>query len=367
MKYLSLETRKELYKQIEKIRNKNLITYVTSIRPGMSGQMAGDAVDIILKQLDVIPKECKEIDFLIISNGGDPITSLRIISLLRERFDKVTVLVPYVAYSAATILALGADEIIMHPYSNLGPTDPQITTSKVNPNGQRENLCFGSEDIRNYIDFVKEDVGIRKKDLVNILANISKDVSTLTIGSTKRSQRLSYALSMKLLRTHMKSRFKMNKIAKTLSQSYYHHSYALGRTEVKKLGLNVINPDEKLENLLWKVWEDFALEMKVNKSFDILGEIMDDPIAKEQLENIPVLNYPANIPLELVRQKMVQLIQQSGVTLQKCLETDCLMASIESTRRNYHITNNIKIAYWRDLSMKINTNITVSSKGWVEK
>lgn len=364
---MSLETRQELYKKIEKIRNKNLITYVTSIRPGMSGQMASDAIDIILKQLEVIPKECKEIDFLVISNGGDAITSLRIISLLRERFEKITVLIPYVAYSAATILALGADEIIMHPYSNLGPTDPQMTRTKINPNGQRENLCFGSEDIRNYIDFAKDDVGVRKKDLVNILANISNDVDTLTIGSSKRSQRLSYALSMKLLKTHMKSTLKMRKIAKTLSQSYYHHSYALGRSEVKKLGLNVINPDEELENLLWKIWEDFSLEMKTNKGFDILEEIMENPNSKNELKSIPILQYPANMPPELVKQKMIQLMQQSGITMQKWIETDCLMASIESTRRNYEIVNNIKISYWRDLSMKINTNITISSKGWVEK
>ena len=78
----------------------------------MSGSMAGDAIRPFIDQLNLIPKEQKEVDFLIVSNGGDPITSLRIMSLLRERFDKVSVLLPYVAYSAATVLSLGADEIV---------------------------------------------------------------------------------------------------------------------------------------------------------------------------------------------------------------------------------------------------------------
>jgi hypothetical protein len=47
---------------------------------------------------------------LVVSNGGDPITVARIIGLLRERFSKVSVLLPYVAFSAATLVALGAME-----------------------------------------------------------------------------------------------------------------------------------------------------------------------------------------------------------------------------------------------------------------
>lgn len=364
---MSFETRCELYKRIEEKRGKKLIAYVTSIRNGMSGTMAGDAIPVILNQLELIPKECKEIDFLIISNGGDPITALRIINLLRERFDKITVLVPYVAYSAATILALGADEIIMHSYSNLGPTDPQIMVTRVNPNGQKENFQVSSEDVRNYIDFAKTDVGVRKKDLVSILENIGKNVDALVLGSTKRGQRLSYALSMKLLKTHMKSKRKMKKIANNLSKAYYHHSYALGKTEVKNLGLNVINIDEELENLLWNVWKDFEIETKANNKFSVINEIMDNPEASKDLKTIPVLKFAANIPVEMVKQKMIQLIQQTEVVHQKSLEVNCLIAAIESVQKAYCVLNNISIVYWRNINMQLNTNFTITTEGWKER
>ena len=192
--------RRELYEQLQSKRQHPLITYITSLRPGMSGSMAGDAIRPFIDQLNLIPKEQKEVDFLIVSNGGDPITSLRIMSLLRERFDKVSVLLPYVAYSAATVLSLGADEIVMHPYSNLGPVDPQLTVSHMDDTGKQERFQFSSEDLVNYIDFIRHDVGIT--DQAHLIASVQpliKDVGSLAIGSAKRGQMLSIALSEKLL------------------------------------------------------------------------------------------------------------------------------------------------------------------------
>lgn len=92
---MSYQTRKTLFEQIENSRQRPLISYVTSIRPNLSGNMTGDSIDQIIAQIQKIPEDKKEIDFLIISNGGDPITALRIISILRERFNKISVLLPY--------------------------------------------------------------------------------------------------------------------------------------------------------------------------------------------------------------------------------------------------------------------------------
>ena len=128
--------RKKLYQAYEEKRNRPLISYVTSIRPNLPSQMASDAITTIIHQISQIPEDKNSIDFLIISNGGDPIVALRIITILRERFEHISVIVPYVAFSAATILALGADEIVMHPYSNLGPVDPQLSVTKMNEIGQ---------------------------------------------------------------------------------------------------------------------------------------------------------------------------------------------------------------------------------------
>ena len=52
---MSYTTRKDLFEKIETHRDRPLIAYVTSIRPNFSGQMAGDSVDYIIKQIQSIP------------------------------------------------------------------------------------------------------------------------------------------------------------------------------------------------------------------------------------------------------------------------------------------------------------------------
>ena len=59
--------RKNMFEQIEQLRKRPLIAYVTSIRPNLSGQMAGDSIDHIIEQIQHIPQDNREIDFLIIS------------------------------------------------------------------------------------------------------------------------------------------------------------------------------------------------------------------------------------------------------------------------------------------------------------
>ena len=182
---MSYQTRLELYKRFENTRNKPLITYVTSIRANVPSQMSSDAIPQIIEQVNAIPREHRNIDFLIISNGGDPIAAQRIISILRERFEHISVILPYVAYSAATILALGADEIVMHPYSNLGPVDPQMSITKPNDRGQQSQFQFSSEDIRNYIEFIRSDVGITDQaQMITAFNTLASEVGAIPIGST---------------------------------------------------------------------------------------------------------------------------------------------------------------------------------------
>lgn len=360
--------RQKIYKSISNIRKRPLISYVTSIRPNLAGQMAGDAIAPIINQINKVPKICKEIDFLIISNGGDPITSLRIIGLLRERFEKITVLLPYVAYSAATILALGADEIIMHPFSNLGPVDPQLTVSRQNGRGQQENLQFSSEDLRNFIDFIRTDVGISdQQHLISAITPLIADVGSLPIGSAKRSQQLSLTLSEKMLSTHISDENKAKSISKALNTSYYHHGYAVSRHEAKEMGLSIVYPEPKLENLLWNLWEDFSSEMKCDSTFDVIKEIMEDDEANKTINTVPIVNLPANTPPQIAQQIIAQHAQQTPVSTRSSLKRNFLIAAVESTYFAKAVYNNIDIIFWRNPDMSLGANITSSASGWVER
>jgi len=363
---MSYSERKVLYSKLEELRGRPLIAYVTSIRPGIKAVMAGDSIPMIIDQISKIPPSTEDIDFLIISNGGDPITSLRIISILRERFKSITVIIPYVAYSAATVLALGADEILMHPYSNLGPVDPQMTIPKQFNDGQTSNIEFGSEDIRNYIEFIRSDVGITDQaQLMTAFSALASQVGTIPIGSSKRSQQLTLSLSIKMLETHMDDKNKAALIAKALNTSYYHHGYAVGRKEAKAIGLNIVDPQKVEEEIVWRIWEDFCYEMKCTTEFNPLTEIMSDPKAKAKIESVSVIQIPANTPPQLAQRTIENLVQKNlRITQQEPLEINQLLASVESTQKvySYNITNSI--AYWRNERMEVSINCTTFSQGW---
>lgn len=51
---------------------------------------------------------------------------MRLVRSAQARCRRLTVIVPDQAKSAATLLALGAHQILMGPTSDLGPVDPQF-------------------------------------------------------------------------------------------------------------------------------------------------------------------------------------------------------------------------------------------------
>lgn len=70
--------------------------------------------------------EMVEVDFILHSPGGIPEEAYRIIRTLRKSFEKVNIIVPFWAKSAATLLALGGTRIVMDEFGEFGPLDAQM-------------------------------------------------------------------------------------------------------------------------------------------------------------------------------------------------------------------------------------------------
>ncbi len=360
---MTYEDRVKLYKKIEEIRKRPLIAYITSLRQNAEGVMASDVIPEFCKQINAIPEDEKEIDILIISLGGDPTVSWRIISILREKYEKIGVLLPYAAYSAATLLVLGADEIIMHPFSNLGPVDPQLMYIKKDTN---EQIQFGSEDLRHFLDFVRKDVGISDQEyLEKTFEFVCKDVGTIPIGIAKRSSYLALSMGEKLLSLHMKDQSRVKTIVEALNKSFYHHGYPVGRNEAREIGLNVINPEKELESLMWQVWEDKSNEMKCNVPFDPLQIILSDENARKIIEPVPFIsNLPVNLPSQFLAQFYQSILQQTELIHIEPLHHEVFNATLESTRcRSEFKTKNL-ITAARLSDMKIVTRISKITEGW---
>ena len=120
-----------LIEAIQEARDGHLvISYMTSTRAGHEIQIADDAVPLIFKHLEESRDlATKGVDLFIHSNGGSGTVPWRIVNLIRQYTKKFSVLVPHRAFSAATLIALGADEIVMHRMGCLGPIDPSVTNA----------------------------------------------------------------------------------------------------------------------------------------------------------------------------------------------------------------------------------------------
>ena len=68
----------------------------------------------------------KGLDLILESHGGSIDVASTIASLCHERFRKLRVIIPFYAKSAATLVALAADERILTCFTQLGPVDPQV-------------------------------------------------------------------------------------------------------------------------------------------------------------------------------------------------------------------------------------------------
>ncbi|MGH9918147.1 MAG: SDH family Clp fold serine proteinase [Nitrososphaerales archaeon] len=123
--------RQELIKAIESHTGRRLICYVSESTP-----LVRDDVVPLMDLLHDVPVGT-DIDFLLNTPGGDVGVADKMARILRRRVGSkgvFRVLVADYAKSAGTLLALGADRIIMSDSSELGPIDPQIITQ--NADGQ---------------------------------------------------------------------------------------------------------------------------------------------------------------------------------------------------------------------------------------
>jgi hypothetical protein len=118
---------------LEKATKRNVIWYHANMGHPLGGMIPPDAdmVENIVSSLDLTPYE--GIDLYLNTPGGLPEVAARMLRSVRTRTKSFRVVVPSQAMSAGTLLAFGADEILMGPASALGPVDPQMV--RMTPGG----------------------------------------------------------------------------------------------------------------------------------------------------------------------------------------------------------------------------------------
>lgn len=117
----------ELVARIESVTGRNLVTYTSmSEHPaGIIAEPDDRLLETLLQSID-LTRYPDTLDLMLNSPGGSPTAAEKIVLTCRSYARSFRVLVPQTAMSAATLIAMGADCIVMPGTAELGPIDPQM-------------------------------------------------------------------------------------------------------------------------------------------------------------------------------------------------------------------------------------------------
>lgn len=179
------------------------------------------------------------------SDGGNPEAALRLVHLLRAHYRKIVLFAPFECASAATMVAMGANEIHMGATSYLTAVDTSLKHD-LSPVDHRNYLVSVSQDeVSRILRLWREQRGGQ-----NPYPEVYKYLHPLVIGALDRSSSLSIRICRELLAYHLKSLPKATRISKELNSAYPSHSYPITAKEASRLGLNIRTLDGGVESLL---------------------------------------------------------------------------------------------------------------------
>jgi len=264
---MSRETRRGLIQKIEEKRASKVIAYVTSDRPNLAARIAEDAVPILHEHILAIdPPARNRLDLFIYSRGGDADVPWSIVSMFREYSQEgpFSVLIPYRAHSAATVIALGADEIIMTRKAELGPIDITIEGGPYNPTEKdtSQRLPVSVEDVTGYFALLEKIGCERPEEKLRGFEELTKKVHPLVLGTVNRLLEQTQLVALRLLGTRAKPFLeeKNREIVKRLSSEIYSHRHTICRSEAishLELGQVVKAEDVGIDNELWELYKEY--------------------------------------------------------------------------------------------------------------
>jgi hypothetical protein len=189
------------------------------------------------------------------SDGGSGQASLRMVNLLRRYVKHLTVLAPLECQSAATMLALGADRILMGPLAHLSAVDTSLTHDLSPIDRDNDRVSVSNDELLRVIRLWTEQA---KDSTTNPYAALFPYVHPLVIGAVDRSSALSTRICEEILSYHMQDKERAREISNNLNSGYPSHNYPITLREAKRIGLNVESMDDSVNALLFELNEIYS-------------------------------------------------------------------------------------------------------------
>jgi hypothetical protein len=214
---------------------------------------ASDVVGLYGMLRKVGPVE--RISLFIKSSGGVGEESLRMVNLLRQFVGQVDALVPLECASAATMLALGADRILMGPLAHLSAVDTSLTHSLSPIDRDNSRVRVSQDELHRVIHLWDSQ---SDSAAANPYATLFNHVHPLVVGAVDRASALSTRICTEILSYHVADANKAEEISSILNGAYPSHSYPITLREARRIGLKAELLDEEINSLLLELNETYS-------------------------------------------------------------------------------------------------------------
>jgi len=235
---------------------------------------------------------------ILVSEGGDPDAAYRIARCFQDHYDKFTCLVPSYCKSAGTLITVGAHELVMTDFGELGPLDIQLV--------KKDELWETQSGltVMSALDALKEksfstfehyfmEIKKRSRDTVTfktaaeiaikltagLFSPIFQQIDPMHVGEASRAQAIAQHYGLRL--AFCGKNISAENVDALISQ-YPAHGFVVDRTEAASLFNKVRKPnaaEEQLIKVLGDSASDILRETQTIRRF-LSGE-------KRGVENVP--------------------------------------------------------------------------------
>jgi hypothetical protein len=272
------QERKEILKNLEEQVGGPILAFVTGDRPNLEAQIARFQVTLFPRHLRSLG-EHETLGLLLYTRGGETDAVWPIVGLLREHCSTLIALVPSYAHSAGTLMALGANKILMSRFATLSPIDP-TTANAFNPQdpaNPQNRIPIAVEDMLAFFEFAKSYTasdstpGAAEAVPANAVAfqRLSDQVHPLALGNVQRSIHQIRQLAEKMIALHSKQRTKdeIDALVHNLTTAPRSHSHLIGRKEAQEIGVHVEEPSDEIEGLLVDYLVQLEADLELRDAF----------------------------------------------------------------------------------------------------
>lgn len=185
-------------------------------------------------------REIERLDLFLESGGGDIDVAAKISKLCKAYAKEFNVIVANWAKSAASLIALSADNLLMTKSGELGPVDPNVKHPAT-------KMWIPAHSIGDALEFIYsiEDPFVK--------LTMADKLDPLLIGAFKDAQNASSQYIEEIFEGYPKK----EKIVKLFTTKYKSHGYPIDREVCESNQIKVVSPEPEIDSLILDLHETY--------------------------------------------------------------------------------------------------------------